>query len=53
MNTPMNRLNDIPGRVKLMEGFIRYAHKQNGAVFMRKAKIAKWALSAPNLPHES
>ena len=28
------------------------AQKQKGVVFMRKDEIAKWALSAPNIPHE-
>lgn len=48
-----DRISGIPGRVKLVEGFIRYAQKQKGVVFMRKDEIAKWALSAPNVPHES
>jgi hypothetical protein len=39
--------------VKLLEEFIKYAQKQKGVVFMRKDEIAKWALSAPNVPHES
>jgi hypothetical protein len=47
-----DRISGIPGRVKLIEDFIKYARKQNGVVFMRKAEIAKWALSAPNIPHE-
>ena len=42
-----------PGRVKLVEEFIRYAQKQKGVVFMRKDEVAKWALSAPNVPHEA
>jgi len=48
-----DRISGIPGRVKLVEEFIRYAQKQKGVVFMRKDEIAKWALSAPNVPHES
>jgi peptidoglycan/xylan/chitin deacetylase (PgdA/CDA1 family) len=48
-----DRISGIPGRVKLLEDFIRYAQKQKGVVFMRKDEIAKWALSAPNVPHES
>ena len=48
-----DRLSGIPGRVKLMEEFITYAQKQKGVVFMRKDDIARWALSAPNIPHES
>jgi hypothetical protein len=39
--------------VKLIEEFIKYAQKQKGVVFMRKDEIAKWTLSAPNIPHES
>ncbi len=42
----------IPGRVKLIEEFIKYAQKQRGIVFMRKDDIAKWTLSAPQIPHE-
>jgi peptidoglycan/xylan/chitin deacetylase (PgdA/CDA1 family) len=48
-----DRISGIPGRVKLVEEFIRYAQKQKGVVFMRKDELAKWALSAPNVPHES
>ncbi len=48
-----DRISGIPGRVKLIEEFIKYAQKQKGVVFMRKDEIAKWALSAPNIPHES
>ncbi|MGA8476857.1 MAG: SDR family oxidoreductase [Chthoniobacterales bacterium] len=48
-----DRISGIPGRVKLIEEFIRYAQKQKGVVFMRKDEIAKWALSALKIPHES
>jgi len=48
-----DRITAIPGRVKLVEEFINYAQKQKGVVFMRKDEIAKWALSAPNVPHEA
>jgi len=48
-----DRISGIPGRVKLLEDFILYARKQKGVVFMRKDEIARWALSAPNTPHES
>jgi peptidoglycan/xylan/chitin deacetylase (PgdA/CDA1 family) len=48
-----DRISGIPGRVKLLEDFIRYAKKQRGVVFMRKDEIAKWALSASNVPHET
>ena len=48
-----DRISGIPGRVKLIEEFIRYAQKQQGVVFMRKDEIAKFALSASNDPHES
>ena len=49
-----DRISGIPGRVKLVEEFIKYAQKQKGVVFMRKDQIAKWALSAENVvPHES
>jgi peptidoglycan/xylan/chitin deacetylase (PgdA/CDA1 family) len=47
-----DRISGIPGRVKLLEEFIKYAQKQKGVVFMRKDEIAKWALSASNVPHE-
>jgi peptidoglycan/xylan/chitin deacetylase (PgdA/CDA1 family) len=47
-----DRISGIPGRVKLIEEFIKYAQKQKGVVFMRKDEIAKWALSASNVPHE-
>ena len=47
-----DRISGIPGRVKLLEEFIRYAQKQKGVVFMRKDEIAKWALSATNVPHD-
>jgi peptidoglycan/xylan/chitin deacetylase (PgdA/CDA1 family) len=40
-----DRISGIPGRVKLIEEFIKRAQKQNGVVFMRKDDIAKWALS--------
>jgi len=48
-----DRISGIPGRVKLIEEFVKYAQKQNGVVFMRKDEIASWALSASNVPHES
>ena len=48
-----DRISGIPGRVKSLEEFIKYAQKQKGVLFMRKDEIAKWALSAPNIPHES
>ena len=48
-----DRISGIPGRVKLVEEFIKYAQKQKGVVFVRKDEIAKWALSAPNIPHEA
>jgi hypothetical protein len=48
-----DRISGIPGRGTLMEEFITYVQKQKGVVFMRKDEIAKWALSAPNMPHES
>jgi peptidoglycan/xylan/chitin deacetylase (PgdA/CDA1 family) len=47
-----DRISGIPGRVKLMEEFIKYAQKQKGVVFMRKDEIAKWALSASDIPRE-
>jgi peptidoglycan/xylan/chitin deacetylase (PgdA/CDA1 family) len=47
-----DRISGIPGRVKLLEDFIGHAQKQKGVVFMRKDEIAKWALSASNVPHE-
>ena len=48
-----DRISGIPGRVRLIEEFIRYAQKQKGVVFMRKDEIAKWALSAGDVPHET
>ncbi len=48
-----DRISGIPGRVKVVEEFIRYAQKQKGVAFMRKDEIARWALSAPNVPHEA
>jgi hypothetical protein len=36
-----------------VEEFIKYAKKQKGVAFMRKDEIAKWALSASKVPHES
>ncbi len=47
-----DRISGIPGRVKMLEEFIKYAQRQKGVVFMRKDEIAKWALSASNVPHE-
>jgi hypothetical protein len=47
-----DRISGLPGRVRLLEEFIKYAKKKPGVVFMRKDEIAKWALSAPNVPHE-
>ena len=48
-----DRISGIPGRVKLLEDFIKYAQKQKNVGFMRKDEIAKWALSAANVPHET
>ena len=48
-----DRISGIPGRVKVVEEFIRYAQRQKGVAFMRKDEIARWALSAPNVPHEA
>jgi peptidoglycan/xylan/chitin deacetylase (PgdA/CDA1 family) len=48
-----DRISGIPGRVKLVEDFIEYAQRQKGVVFMRKDAIARWALSASDVPHES
>jgi peptidoglycan/xylan/chitin deacetylase (PgdA/CDA1 family) len=49
-----DRISGVPGRVKLVDEFIKYAQKQKGVVFMRKDEIAKWAFSAENVvPHES
>jgi len=48
-----DRISGVPGRVKSLEEFIKYAQKQKGVVFMRKDEIAKWTLSASNVPHES
>ena len=48
-----DRVSGIPGRVKVVEEFIRYAQRQKGVAFMRKDEIARWALSAPNVPHEA
>jgi peptidoglycan/xylan/chitin deacetylase (PgdA/CDA1 family) len=47
-----DRISGIPGRVRLLEEFIKYAQSQRGVVFMRKDEIAKWTLSASNVPHE-
>jgi hypothetical protein len=38
-----DRISGIPGRVKLIEEFVKYAQKQKGVVFMRKNETAKWA----------
>ena len=48
-----NRISGIPGRVKLVDEFIKYAQKQKCVVFMGKDEIAKWAFSAKNVPHEN
>jgi peptidoglycan/xylan/chitin deacetylase (PgdA/CDA1 family) len=48
-----DRISGIPGRVKMLEEFIKYAQKHKGVAFMRKDEIARWALSAPNVPHET
>ena len=48
-----DRRSGIPGHVKLVEEFIRYPQKRNGVVFMRKDETAKWALLAPEVPHET
>lgn len=48
-----DRISGIPGRVKVLEEFIRYARKQPGVVFLRKDEIARWTLSAVNVPHEA
>jgi len=36
-----------------VQKWFEYPQKQTGAVFMRKDEIARWGLSAPNIPHES
>jgi peptidoglycan/xylan/chitin deacetylase (PgdA/CDA1 family) len=41
-----DRISGIPGRVKLLEDFIKYAQKQKSVVFLRKDEIAKWALTS-------
>jgi peptidoglycan/xylan/chitin deacetylase (PgdA/CDA1 family) len=48
-----DRISGIPGRVKLIEEFIRYAQKQKGVTFLRKADIARWALSTSGVPRET
>ena len=48
-----DRISGVPGRVRSLEEFIRYAQKQKGVVFTRKDEIANWALSASNVPHET
>ena len=48
-----DRISGTPARVKLLEDFVMYAQKQKGVVFMRKDEIAKWSLSAANIPHET
>jgi hypothetical protein len=48
-----DRISGVPGRVKSLKEFIKYGQKQKGVVFMRKDEIAKWALAAPNVPHET
>jgi len=47
-----DRISGTPGRVRLLEEFIKYAQAQRGVVFMRKDEIARWTLSASNVPHE-
>jgi hypothetical protein len=48
-----DRISGNPARVKLLEDFVRYAQNRKGVAFMRKDEIAKWALSAANIPHET
>src|SRR5258708_13295063 len=43
-----HRISGIPGRVKLVEEFVRYAQKQKVFVSIRKDEITNRALSAPN-----
>lgn len=47
-----DRISGIPGRAKLLEEFIKYAQKHQGVRFMRKDEVARWTLSAPEVPHE-
>lgn len=48
-----DRIAGTPGRVKALDEFIQYAQKQKGVVFMRKDDIARWTLTAPDVPHEA
>jgi peptidoglycan/xylan/chitin deacetylase (PgdA/CDA1 family) len=47
-----DRISGIPGRVKVLEEFIRYAQGRDDVVFMRKDEIARWILSASDAPRE-
>jgi len=48
-----DRIGGTPGRVKALDEFIQYAQKQKGVVFMRKDEIARWTLTASDVPHEA
>ncbi|HEY4417713.1 MAG TPA: polysaccharide deacetylase family protein [Verrucomicrobiae bacterium] len=48
-----DRISGTPGRVKVIEDFIKYAQKHSGVKFMRKHEIAEYALSAAQTPHET
>lgn len=48
-----DRIGGTPGRVKALDEFIQYAQKQKGVVFMRKDDIARWTLTATDVPHEA
>lgn len=45
-----DRISGTPARVKQLGEFLAYAQKQPGVVFVRKDRIAQWALSMRDVP---
>jgi|GEM_PF-148642 len=47
-----DRIGGTPAMVKAMDGFLGYALKKEGVVFLRKDEIAKLVIDDPKTPHD-
>jgi hypothetical protein len=47
-----DRIGGQPAIARAVGGFIEYALKHPGVVFMRKDEIARWTLEQPDAPRE-
>ena len=45
-----DRIGGTPARIKVLGDFLRYALGHPGVVFLRKDRIAEWALTMPEVP---